>query len=240
MVIQKRLLVLANSVKKGSGRCVAGREILPAGENKYRLGPWLRPVSDHGEGELWEDERLYVDGSPVSVLDFATVPLDEKVVDAGQPENWRIAGVERWRNISTRHKLPSRRTLEERPPDLWLQPNMQTDRVAHSYLTENPPKQSLYIVRPKGFRLNLRSETWDGRTKPKRRCQFVYEGVQYDLGLTDPVISERYDAQIPAAGHPTVQIQLPCADDHLICVSLAREFNGYHYKLVATVFEGIT
>ena len=237
MVIHKRMLVLANSVKKGSGRCIAGREIVSAGERKYRVGPWLRPVSDHGEGELWEEERLYVDGSPVGLMDFVDVPLDKKVADPGQPENWRIAGKERWRNVSSKHKSPSRLSLEEKPADLWLQPNVQTDRVAHSYLKENLPEQSLYIVRPKNFRLCLRTETWEGRSKPKRRCQFVYKGVEYDIGLTDPIMSEKYDAQIPAAGHPSVQIRLPRADDLLICVSLAGDFNGYHYKLVATVFE---
>jgi hypothetical protein len=35
-----------------------------------------------------------------------------------------------------------------------------------------------------------------------------------------------------------VEFPLPCGDDMAICVSLAREFGGCHYKVVATVFEG--
>ena len=46
---RRRLLVLANSIKK-NGRCVAGRELLSADPPNF--GRWYRPISDLPEGEL--------------------------------------------------------------------------------------------------------------------------------------------------------------------------------------------
>lgn len=59
------------------------------------------------------------------------------------------------------------------------------------------------------------------------------------MSLTDPVLSARFEARIPAAGHPKWVVPLPCGDDLLLCISLAGVFNGHHYKVVATVFEGV-
>lgn len=235
-VIYRPILVLANSVKK-SGRCVAGREIVSDGK-EYRIGAWLRPVTDHGEGELADNERTFEDKTLAGVMDFAGVPLREKVADPCQPENWRIAGTTPWKNLSPGFWRPKLEFLIETPTDLWLQPEQQTDRVSHEYLTGHPPYQSLYVVRPKNFRLSLRSYTWDGITKRKRRCLFRYRGTEYDMGLTDPVVTERYEDRIPAPGRPAVEIRLPCGDDLDICVSLTGVFQGCHFKVVATVFEG--
>ena len=132
---------------------------------------------------------------------------------------------------------PKMESLVETPADLWLQPEQQTDRVTHEYLTAHPPEQSLYAIRPKDFRLCLRSYTWDGLTKRKRRCLFRYRGTDYDIGLTDPVVTDRYEDRIPAPGRPAVEIRLPCGDDLAICVSLTGAFQGCHFKVVATVFE---
>lgn len=239
MVVHKRILVLANSVKKGAGRCIAGREIVAAGDNKYQLGPWLRPVTGHGEGELWPQERLYNDGRAVGVMDFADAPLERKLDEPCQPENWLLADSQRWIDASKRYERPGHALLEERPADLWLQPDQQSDRVSHDYLSGHPPAQSLYVIRPERFRLSFWSTIWDGYTKKKRRCLFRYQGADYDMGLTDPMLSDRFEAQIPAPGRPALEVRLPCGDDLLLCVSLAGAFQGYHYKLVATVLEGV-
>jgi len=236
MVVFKRILVLANSMKK-SGRCVAGREIVSEGK-EYRLGSWLRPVTNHGEGELLDAERTYQDKTLAGVMDFAEVPLRGKVADPCQPENWRLAGTTPWKYVNAGFEPPTTEYLIEKPADLWLQPGEQADRVTHKYLTDHPPEQSLYVIRPKNFRLCLRSYNWDGVTKRKRRCLFSYRGTEYDMGLTDPVVTARYEDRIPTPGRPAIEIRLPCGDDLAVCVSLAGAFQGCHYKVVATLFEG--
>jgi hypothetical protein len=50
----KTVVILANSIKKKPGRCIAGREVSQSGTS-VSLGPWVRPVSPDGEafeGEL--------------------------------------------------------------------------------------------------------------------------------------------------------------------------------------------
>ncbi|WP_029629961.1 dual OB domain-containing protein [Zavarzinella formosa] len=237
MAIYRRMLVLANSAKKGSGRCIAGREILSVDENTYKFGSWLRPISTHGEGELWPNERICDNGNQIKVMDFVDVPLIDKSIDPCQPENWRISNTDRWKNVNSEYKLSSLNLLIESPENLWLQPKMQPDRVFHEYLKENPPDQSLYIIRPQNFLLRFWSDQWNGITKRKRRCRFDYKGVTYDLGLTDPVIGERYRDQIPGLGQPTLEARLPCSNNLLICLSLAGNLDNYHYKVVATIFE---
>ncbi|MBX9625353.1 MAG: hypothetical protein K2X82_16220 [Gemmataceae bacterium] len=236
MVVRKRLMVLANAVRnhREEGRCIAGREVVdgPAG---LRLGGWVRPVSGHGEGELWCSERRYPDGGWVRVLDVADVELAGPVGDPDQPENWVLAGEGGWAEL-TRSCRPPLDGLEETPPGLWLQPGGPTDRVSHGYLAAHPPGQSLYVVRPEEPRLVLGTEPGPGHPKRRRRCLFRYAGLDYDLALTDPKATEQYERRFPAPGQSALVVPLP-GDRTLLCVSLARPFNGYHYKLVATVFE---
>ena len=58
----KTLLILANSIKHWPSVCIAGREIKPGGE-RYSFGPWIRPVSSHGEGELSPTDCQLSNGS---------------------------------------------------------------------------------------------------------------------------------------------------------------------------------
>ena len=237
MVVQKRLLVLANSVKKG-GRCIAGREVLSDGKRK-RLGSWIRPVSSHGEGELVLGETRYRDDQPLNVLEVADVRLSELVKDSCQPENWRIAGHPVWGKPDEDYTQPPLRRLEEFPVELWVEPGNRSDRVSHQHLAASPPEQSLYVIRPEGLRIQFFTDNWEGRSKRKRRCQFTYKGREYNFGLTDPAIEEKHAIQFPAYGQPALNLRLPCGDDLLICISLAGAFNGQHYKLVATIFEDV-
>jgi hypothetical protein len=232
-VVTKRIVILANSLKLG-GRCVAGREVLPEGK-KYRLGPWIRPVSDHGEGELFDFERQYADRRLLNVMDFADVNLTEPRNNLWQPENWGIASPSVWIDVTSRYERPE--TLEEQPAHLWYETGNRSDRISHVQLVASAPEQSLYIIRPENFRLRLYTDSWDGRLKRRWRCLFGYRSLEYDMALTDPELSLRYAAQMPDHGKAPVEIRLPSGDDLLVCVSLAGEFRGHHYKLVATVLE---
>ena len=86
----KTLLILANSVRHVPNAYVAGREVInPGGQRTY--GAWVRPVSNHGEGELSLQERWTAQNREVRVLDIVQMSLGDQVVDALQPENWRYA-----------------------------------------------------------------------------------------------------------------------------------------------------
>lgn len=64
---RRHILVLANSIKKG-GRCIAGRELLRR-QTGWRLGPWVRPVSDAEGGTLHPPHMALDSGGEPSVLD---------------------------------------------------------------------------------------------------------------------------------------------------------------------------
>ena len=232
---RKRILVLANSIKKGA-HCVAGRELIGQ-DGDYVLGDWVRPISKHGQGELSGDEVTLNCGREVKMLDFIEMPLNCHAGDSCQPENWYIKGPRSWSDVSHRYAPYKIEWLEVNPRNLWLEPGNKTDRVSHARLCASPPHHSLYVVRPTEFRIRLfTDDRWD---KKKQRAVFRYNGLTYNLPLTDPLVSGRYRWQIPPSGDRPKELRLPCGDDCLICVSLAGNFEDHHYKVVATVFEGV-
>jgi hypothetical protein len=236
MATTKQMLVLANSIKHWPGVCVAGREFRLTG-SQHSLGPWIRPVSSHGEGELSPNECRLMSGLQPRVMDLIEVSLDRHVADPLQPENWLIDGGTPWRASKAKFEIPSLNALLETPATLWLQTGENTDRVKASYLHQNPPGQSLYLVRVEDLRARFEWYEWDGRYRQRRRAMFSYNGVGYDFSITDPIFSERHRAQFPAKGSPANSFPVVSERGCHVCVSLAPEFNGYHYKVVATVFE---
>lgn len=257
----KRVLVLANSWKH-QYRCVAGREVIDVGDGQYTLGGWVRPVGSRGRGELNYAERLQTNDREAQVFDFVEIPLSAHAGDPLQPENWTITGPRSWRNVNHEYQRPEPTFFLETPADLWLGcpagtdrsdqsamgrgqaggvtvqgakvlpalSGVRTDRLPHSCLIDHPPAGSLYVIRPEHFRLCL---TVVGG-KDKRRAAFRYRGVDYNLAVTDPKIGDEYFLFRAKTG----EFRLRCGDHCLICVSLAGEFDGFHYKVVATIFEG--
>lgn len=256
----KRVLVLANSWKH-QFRCVAGREVIDVGDGQYKLAGWVRPVGSRGRGELNYAERLQTNDREAQVFDFVEIPLSAPAGDPLQPENWTITGPRTWRNVNHEYQRPAPSFFLETPADLWLgcptatdhrpqaavarvhtsgavthaaealpaSTTRRTDRLPHSCLVEHPPASSLYVIRPERFRLCL---TVVGG-KDKRRAAFRYRGVEYNLAVTDPKIGDEYFLFRAKPG----EFRLRCGDNCLICVSLAGEFDGFHYKVVATIFE---
>jgi hypothetical protein len=94
----KQIVVLANSVKHDPGRCIAGREITYE-NNDLNIGPWVRPVSRIGEGELYPHHFTLEDRSLPNVLDVIEIYVDTPASDQTQPENWYIAEGRVWRRV---------------------------------------------------------------------------------------------------------------------------------------------
>lgn len=219
--MRKRIVVLANSVKHDPGRCIAGREIrFEVGVTE--IGSWVRPVSTIGEGELYPRHFVLQDGNVPQPFDVIDVYVDAQGADATQPENWLIVdGGHKWRHVDKWDIRSVLNSLIENPQNLWIQPGVKADRVTKEFLASNPPQQSLYL-------LDLRRAmiTVNGR---KYRIRFTFNGISYDLAITDPLISK-------VIGEQTVSIG-KC----LACISLApafiNQYDGieYHCKLAAMV-----
>lgn len=230
----KTLLVLANSFRRG-GRCIAGREVLASGG--ARFGGWLRPISTEGEGELLSQHVRLRPGPPLRPLDVVRIPLAARGSDPAHPEDWLVAAEEWTRQAPCPATVLS--SLIEHPRSLWHDPARSSDRVSPAALASSADHQSLYLVRPS----NLRVRAWREfdaarqRERHKARAIFDYEGIEYDLSLTDPLATDRFVPRLPAVGEPPREFPCPLGERALVCVSLTPLFHGLHYKVVATVLE---
>ncbi len=224
----KAIVVLANSIKK-SARCVAGRQLLAAGD-AVAVGPWIRPISEIGEGELLAGHMRVGDGRPLNVLDIVQVPLLRHAADPVHPEDWIVDTETPWRRMSAmpREKVS---TLIECPPDLWSKGMSRTDRISGFRVRALSTLQSIVLIRP----VDLQFEIGRAYGKARRRAIFRYADASYDLALTDPVFSARFTRDVPADGAPARRFDSPYGDRCSLCVSLTPEFYEYHYKVVATV-----
>lgn len=227
----KKLFVLANSIKKNH-RCVAGREVISGTDGKDHLGSWIRPVSTHDEGAISIQECRLEDSCIPEPLDVIEIPCTICENDPTQPENWQIQGGATWHKIA-KWDLQAAAKLLEFPSNLWLQPGEKQDRVTSKYLVTLQGHQSLYLIKPENFKFLVETKPWDGRKRV--RGVFNYNSQHYNFSMTDPLISQKYFPSI--AKHPDGFVDIENHHDCYICVSLTPELKGYHYKIIATVFE---
>lgn len=232
---EKRILVLANSIRKFPCRCIAGREVVST--NPFTFGPWVRPVSRKSAGELTQLERRLPDGSDPRLLDIIAVPVDRTTGEPDQPENHFVSSDKPWRRIGSVHAGVLERLVED-PGALWIQEGKRCDRTSADALQPVPNRhQSLYLIRPEELELRFWSDynLADGKNKRTRLAVFRYGGVTYDLALTDPLIAERHVPHFPEVEDGTVTVPMPRGT--MLCVSLTHPWQGHHYKVAATVFE---
>lgn len=201
---QAEIVILANSVKHGQ-HCVAGK--------CTTTGAWIRPVSNAQGAELSHEQAKCQNPYGiygVKPLQKIRMGFSQHVPLTHQPENYLIDG-----NVWQQHYsigLPDLYNYLDQPNDIWGLDN----RVQHSLITSGiySVAQSLYLIQVNELRLY----TEDNR----RRASFTYNGIDYDLAVTDP----RFDDIV----------ENNQAVNQILCVSLGEEYQGYCYKLVAAVF----
>jgi hypothetical protein len=230
----KRLQILANSVKKQQ-HCIAGRELLEHGGG-MSFGNWIRPVSRHGEGELsWSDCR-FPNGNTPKIFDLVDIDLEEHAGSEAQPENWFINPKARWRKTPLHPDNPPDLVIDK-PRRLWIAPGERADRITPAALKLLDCGSSLYLIEVTCFRIHMSWRKWDGVAQQRCRTLFEYRGNHYDFSLTDPVARDKYCSHFPKAEDGPKIVHLECGGKCILCVSLAALFNGYHYKIAATVIE---
>jgi hypothetical protein len=227
MAYDKKIVCLANSQRPPSGRCVAGREILPDG-----FGSWIRPVSSRPTREISEEERRYQDGRDPRVLDIIRIQMLQPDPQGHQRENHLIDAEYYWTYEGKITWLQLQNVVETIEGPLWENGNSTylgiNDRISADQAAQQI--RSLYLIRPNHLKIQVGQEGADfGNPRRRVRADFSYANARYRLIVTDPLAERRFlSAQ---DGEFSI-------DHALLCISLAElHSDGYAYKLVASLIE---
>ena len=195
-------------------------------------------MSAHDEGALFPGESQLSNGKQPKILDIVDIPLLKQMSDPLQPENWLIDKSRRWSLMNAHYDTPDLPLLSVSPPHLWREPDGLTDRVSAEFLKTKKLNNSIRLIHVPEITLQFGWRAWQGQYRQRRRVIFDYKGETYDLSVTDPEFVEKHADKIPSQGKKATECQLRPPNGFHLCVSLAPELNGYHYKVVATVLEG--
>ena len=217
MDYEKKIVCLANS-RKMSGRCIAGKEITLEGN----YGQWIRPVSDREKGEISEEERRFKDGLEPEILDTVSIRFKTHKPYKYQTENhlidskvhWKKEGLVKWESLNY---------MRDNPKTLWNDGSSSSkgknDRI---------PKEEAFTLKDSLFLIYieyLRIELFDDGKK-QVRALFDFNGGEYNLSVTDP----KAESYFFRKGNDNLK--------HVyLCVSLGELFEGYCYKLVASIIS---
>ena len=220
MNFKKRIVCLANS-RKLSGRCLAGREI-----SGRSLGDWIRPVSSRPNEEISLEERRFQDGSEPALRDLLEIPMIEGRPHECQVENHLIDHEYYWTKVG---EFPSTqlRTLCETPATLWINGyrsyNGLNDRIPQAEAAVLP--SSLVLIEPRDLSLCVER----GLKKLQVRADFAFLGEPYKLTVTDPDVERSSLSQGEG--------RYPYPRPAVACISLGEPFDGYRYKLMASLID---
>lgn len=210
----KEIIVFANSVKHGNS-CVASK--------CTRTHEWIRPVSDSKGSAILESQTKILNERkgtkwPLKTLQKVRINLSEHAPLANhQPENYIITHGDQWTDHFKISVADADNYLDN-PDDLWG----DDSRVNYELIKNQEVKvsNSLYLIKLK--KLEPYKELRDGEIK--RRAKFLYNHINYDFAVT----AREFDDLIR-------QDQKVTLNNVIICTSLGESYNGYCYKLVASI-----
>ncbi|MFI3197843.1 MAG: hypothetical protein QX196_05920 [Methylococcaceae bacterium] len=210
--IKKTIVVLAKSIKH-HGYCVAGKDLISK--------QWVRAVSDENGSALSKEQckctnddwrRQEKPPYPSNLLKKIEIEFLQHAPLLNQPENYVVSDVV-WLH---KYNIKSNEVLNylDNPETLWG----EADRIAYSLIESNTVsiEQSLYLV--KVNQLNLYVTPFN-----KRRASFIYKNVHYDLSVTD-------------TNFDSILLTNSQNKENILCVSLGENYEGFCYKIVATIF----
>ncbi|MCW7552758.1 hypothetical protein NX722_08905 [Endozoicomonas gorgoniicola] len=202
----KELLVLARSKKHGK-YCVAGKTI----DSKM----WIRAVSTPCGAAVGSHSIFYIDkGDNKKYIIYQGQIIKFNFFRptplTHQPENWhfdRIVSPQEAPYVNKNNLV----SFIDQPASLWGRDNKISYAQIKSGIYKVP--QSLYFIKVQ----NLSVHSQFG----KKRVVFTYNNIHYNLPTTFHDAGKYIDKTLESC---------------FLCVSLGEEYNGYCYKLVASIF----
>ena len=216
--MEKYFICLANSYKHG-GRCIAGIEVVPQSDGSYGIvrhedgrPRWIRPISMSVNGEipnhLAESFKIF---SLVKLTDVEPCPEKAHTEDVHCSRMeicpFELSPTKDFLDqlIDTRHQAVFYFRGKAIPATI-------IDRLDYSLMLIHPDSICAYCD--------------EERENSKYRMKFSYYGSNYDFPITDPVFLEQFKK------NPDCYTDLK---NVYLVLSLGIEFEGFHFKLVATV-----
>lgn len=214
--MEKTIVIFANSVKHNAN-CVAGKCITTK--------DWVRPVGDKEGKELTNNEVKYTNihgpQNKVKPLQKIIMKFKSKVALINQPENYLIDKKTIWKQNYNLKENDIKNYLDT-PNDLWG----TSEKVLYQNIKDKKViiKNSLYLINVDNLNLFKEKYTYEGEEKIKRKAKFKYKEIEYTLPVTDPSFSNLLEDK-----------EEKDFKNKNLCISLGEEFNGYCYKIVATI-----
>lgn len=243
------IVILANS-KKYLGHCIAGKDLKTGEWVRPVAPPSVRTVSTFLDNDL---RRLY--GNPLGpkLLDCVHIEFENSCPCFYQPENEYIHWGSRWEKIGV---LPKNRLseFEDVPPFEWIGTksradlinletaintgpfcglgiDYQTDRIPSGAILKNPLKSSLVMLRlsQTSHKLMFEERKYqdNGHSRVSPRFIFEFDGVNYDLSITDL----KYNELIEKYG------KVKILEDCYIIIGIGEKYDltQSHHKLVVGI-----
>lgn len=219
--MDKYFICLANSYKRG-GRCIAGIEILYDSTNDWTIihnedgtPHWIRPIAHTTYGEIpniTANKIQYF--SIVKLTGVTPCPKELHTEDV----NYSL--------MEVCDKIKPTTEILDRFVD-----NIHTKIFFNQWKaipvgSNFPDAYSLMIIHPESI-LTYVDDSWE---KSKIRIKITFNGTTYDLPVTDPIFIDAYRA------NPNI---LQNESNIYLALSLGLDFEGWHHKLIATVFNNI-
>ncbi len=216
--MDKHFICLANSYKHG-GRCIAGIEVVPQSDGSLTIvrhddsrPRWIRPVSMSANGEI--PNHLAESFKIFSLVKLTEV---EPCPHKAHTEDVHCSRME----ISPFELLPTKAFLNQLL-DTQHQAVFYYRGKAIPATIIDRLDYSLMLIQPE----NVSAYCDEERKNSKYRMKFTYSDSNYDFPITDPVFLEQFKK------NPEKYDDL---DGVYLVLSLGLEFEGFHFKLVATV-----
>lgn len=227
--MKKRIICLANSNKdlcNNSGRCIAGKDY-----KNHSI--WIRPISSRPTEEISRKERLYKNGEEPQILDIIDIEILENRPNSFQTENQLIDHECNWVKIGT-YNSDELDYLLDHPRSLWTNNESsfygKNDRI--SELLTKDITNSLYFIKS-SVNIDVAIEgSQFGNPQKRVRCRFKYNGNQYKLSVTDPLVKKSYineDSGSYEMGEKYLCISLG------LCYSRDNTKPKYAYLFAATI-----
>jgi len=217
--MKKLFVCLANSKKYGE-RCIAGIEVILAANGNYRVvrdngqPKWIRPVSNAEHGEI--SAKLVKD---IQLFDVVEMEMSAECPRGYQSENVLLDDD----HIKSVDKINlSKETVEK-----FLSTGLDVIFINRGKAVPadkiGKVTASLILIKPNNVKF---TPVANAIGEEKLRAQFQFNGINYDLPITDVDFLKKLGNKLNA---------LAMYPNFYFTISLGVEFKGWYYKLVAGI-----